>query len=103
MCVLCVPQKVGAIARAGKHQHLIIESTGISDPTPVAEALVSSDDSSNESSVFSYADFGDEDDDDSEDDKSNSGVDMVGRGTACCALSLARDPVSLHPLPPPIS
>lgn len=32
-----------AIARRGNHQHLIIESTGISDPMPVAEALVYSD------------------------------------------------------------
>ena len=32
-----------AIARAGKYQHLIIESTGISDPAPVAEALVMSE------------------------------------------------------------
>lgn len=43
--------KVEAIARAGKHQHLIIESTGISDPTPVAEALATSD-----SSTDIYAD-----------------------------------------------
>lgn len=28
-----------AIAREGRHDHLIIESTGISDPTPVAEAF----------------------------------------------------------------
>lgn len=39
-------QKVEDIARGGKHQHLIIESTGISDPMPVAQALVESDVSS---------------------------------------------------------
>lgn len=38
--VLCV--QVEAIARAGKCRHLIIESTGISDPTPVAQALATS-------------------------------------------------------------
>lgn len=30
-----------ALASAGRHKHLIIESTGISDPTPVAEAFAS--------------------------------------------------------------
>lgn len=38
--------QVEAIAREGKYQHLIIESTGISDPTPVAEALATSASSS---------------------------------------------------------
>lgn len=41
-CLASWKKKVEAIARGGKHQHLIIESTGISDPTPVAEALVAS-------------------------------------------------------------
>eukprot|EP00752_Nemacystus_decipiens_P004327 g3952.t1 len=47
-CICCtlkddLLREVEAIARRGKHQHLIIESTGISDPMPVAEALVYSD------------------------------------------------------------
>lgn len=29
------------LAREGRHDHLIIESTGISDPTPVAEGFSS--------------------------------------------------------------
>ena len=35
------------MAREGKYQHLIIESTGVSDPTPVAEALAKSASSTN--------------------------------------------------------
>lgn len=55
-----------AIAREGKHQHLIIESTGISDPTPVAEALASSE-------------WGDEDDyDDSSGTITSDGRDDAG-------------------------
>ncbi len=48
------------LAREGKHQHLIIESTGISDPTPVAEALVRSERSTDTSEYF----LADDDDDD---------------------------------------
>lgn len=46
-------RKVESIAREGKHQHLIIESTGISDPNPVAEALVASDEENGESTETS--------------------------------------------------
>ena len=44
-CVVLIFQ-VEAMAREGKYEHLIIESTGISDPTPVAEALATSTSSS---------------------------------------------------------
>lgn len=56
-----------AIAREGKHQHLIIESTGISDPTPVAEALASSE-------------WGDDEDNDIYDDDSSGARDGSDAG-----------------------
>lgn len=58
-----------AIAREGKHQHLIIESTGISDPTPVAEALAAS-----EGSSTGYYEYLDGEDDDSVNASSSSSV-----------------------------
>ncbi|CAM9329593.1 unnamed protein product [Pylaiella littoralis] len=77
-CICCTLRddlllEVEAIAREGKYQHLIIESTGISDPTPVAEALVSSE-GSIESSTHSLADGSTGDD-----GESNGGVAILGR------------------------
>lgn len=83
VCFLSLAEeKVEAIAREGKYQHLIIESTGISDPTPVAEALVTSEGSS-ESIIYSSA------------DASNGGVATLGRGTPFSVLSLPHDPAPL--------
>ncbi|CAN0076033.1 unnamed protein product [Scytosiphon promiscuus] len=60
-CICCTLRddlllEVEAIAREGKHRHLIIESTGISDPNPVAEALATSDNSSDGGSSHFHAD-----------------------------------------------
>ncbi|CAN0184678.1 unnamed protein product, partial [Ectocarpus fasciculatus] len=56
-CICCTLKdelllEVGAMAKEGKYDHLIIESTGISDPAPVAEALVESDSSTNDTGYF---------------------------------------------------
>lgn len=58
------------MAKEGKYDHLIIESTGISDPAPVAEALVESDSSTNDTGYF----FDDEDDDDDDDEEGTGSV-----------------------------
>lgn len=66
-------QQVETLAREGKHQHLIIESTGISDPTPVAEALVRSERSTDTSEYF----LADDDDDEGGGDGGGAGNDVV--------------------------
>lgn len=91
----CFVIKVEDIARAGKHQHLIIESTGISDPTPVAEAFVTSDGSSNESSIYADAEGSSEEDDE------RGGIAVLGRGAPYSAFESPSDiPLLFTPTSP---
>ncbi|CAB1100734.1 unnamed protein product [Ectocarpus sp. CCAP 1310/34] len=76
-CICCTLKdelllEVGAMAKEGKYDHLIIESTGISDPAPVAEALVESDCSTNDIGYF----FNGEDDDDDDDESTGSAAPL---------------------------
>ncbi|CBJ27665.1 cobalamin synthesis protein, P47K [Ectocarpus siliculosus] len=80
-CICCTLKdelllEVGAMAKEGKYDHLIIESTGISDPAPVAEALVESDCSTNDTGYF----FDGEDDDDDDDEESTGSAAPLERG-----------------------
>ena len=83
-------KQVETLARNREHQHLIIESTGISDPTPVAEGLVRSERSTDTSEYF-LADDGEE----GEEEEGGAGTGAGSDGV----VSLGQGASRLHRLP----
>jgi G3E family GTPase len=60
-CICCTLREdllleVGKLAREGRFDHLLIESTGVSEPMPVAETFTFSDESGKSLSEISYID-----------------------------------------------